>query len=549
MRNKTALIKRTTARSNISRLANIPEASLVLHDAPDCEHSGAKRFHLEPPTFCCSGGEISIVAPPMPYDLKRLFIDSDEESTHFRNNVRTYNNNLGFTSFAAKYDSELTKNAKGVYTFRVQGQVYHFLDGFIHLDDKPSEIQLYFFDTDEELAKRLGNSDKLRESTLKLLMRVLSDNPYARFFKSLRDVPNIDNLNIVLNCYPSLDQRVYNLPSISQVAAMWTESDDQSSDRLLQQFSVDVYVKIETSRLDFYRHRQNKIRFEILQGVLDSVSVGQTAASKVGRKVILPASFIGGPRDMRRRYLDAMVLVQNYKKSNIFLTMTCNPAWKEIQENLKYHEKPQDRPDLLVRVFRAKFEMLKAEILNKQIFGEIVACVYVIEFQKRGFPHAHLLLILKPGHKLLNSESYDKVVCAELPDKDRYPHLYSLVVKHMIHGSCGDMDKSCSCMRDGTCKNRYPKNFCAQMTHGEDTYPYYRRRDDGKRVKVRRFTLDNRWVVPYNPYLLALFDCHINVKICSTLKLVKYLYKYVFKGYDLVSFKIISCESADDIDK
>ena len=63
--------------------------------------------------------------------------------------------------------------------------------------------------------------------------------------------------------------------------------------------------------------------------------------------------------------------------------------------------------------------MLKAEILNKQIFGETAASVYVIEFQKRGFPHAHLLLILKPGHKLLNPESYDKVVCAELPDKDR----------------------------------------------------------------------------------------------------------------------------------
>nr|XP_027118300.1 uncharacterized protein LOC113735497 [Coffea arabica] len=571
--NQKSAIERTPSSSYLSRLANIPSSSLVLPDAPDCEHCGAKRFHLEPPTFCCSGGEISIVAPPMPYDLKRLFIGNDEESAHFRNNVRTYNNNLGFTTFAAKYDSDLTKNTKGVYTFRVQGQVYHFLDGLIHLGDRPSGIQLYFFDTDEELAKRLGNSDKLREHTLRLLMRVLSNNPYTRFFKSLKDVPNIDNLNIVLNCYPSLDQRVYNLPSASQVAAIWTESEDQSSDRrahirsilaqlvaigssiimvvmtlytadrgkteadtvsvreyycyrfqirdtdesmllhtlrLLQQFSVDGYVKIETSRLDFHRHRQNKIRSEILQGVLDSVSIGQTAGSKVGRKVILPGSFIGGPRDMR------VATLMRWR-------------WSKSTENRHF---PYN--DI---------------ILNRQIFGEVAACVYVIEFQKRGFPHAHLLLILKPGHKLLNPESYDKIVCAELPDKDRYPHLYSLVIKHMIHGPCGAMDKSCPCMRDGTCKNRYPKNFCAQTTHGEDTYPYYRRRDDGKSIKVRRFTLDNRWVVPYNPYLLALFDCHINVEICSTLKLVKYLYKYVFKGHDLVSFKIISCESVNDIDE
>lgn len=52
--------------------------------------------------------------------------------------------------------------------------------------------------------------------------------------------------------------------------------------------------------------------------------------------------------------------------------------------------------------------------------------------------------------------------------------------------------------------------------------------------------MDNRWVIPYNPYLLATFDCHINVEICSTIKAVKYLYKYVYKGHDKVSFKVAS---------
>ena len=122
--------KRRRGQPNLSLVNNIPDESLALPDAPDCGHCGAKRFHLEPPNFCCAGGEISIVAPPMPYDLKRLFIGSDEESFHFRNNARTYNNNLGFTSFAAKYDSKLTKNTKGVYTFHVQGQFIIFLMAF-----------------------------------------------------------------------------------------------------------------------------------------------------------------------------------------------------------------------------------------------------------------------------------------------------------------------------------------------------------------------------------------------------------------------------------
>ncbi|KAL3516948.1 hypothetical protein ACH5RR_023850 [Cinchona calisaya] len=115
---------------------------------------------------------------------------------------------------------------------------------------------------------------------------------------------------------------------------------------------------------------------------MDSVSIGETEGGKIGHRIYLPASFIGGPRDMKHRYIDAMALVQKYGKPDLFLTMTCNTMWKEIQENLKYKEQAQDRPDLVSRVFRAKLKMLKSEITKKQIFGPVIACVYVIEFQK-----------------------------------------------------------------------------------------------------------------------------------------------------------------------
>ena len=70
--------------------------------------------------------------------------------------------------------------------------------------------------------------------------------------------------------------------------------------RLFQQFVVEMYVKIETQRLDFYRSRQQLIRREQLQGLMDSVVQGQSRGAQVGQKVTLPASFIGGPRDMKR---------------------------------------------------------------------------------------------------------------------------------------------------------------------------------------------------------------------------------------------------------
>jgi hypothetical protein len=46
------------------------------------------------------------------------------------------------------------------------------------------------------------------------------------------------------------------------------------------------------------------------------------------------------------------------------------------------------------------------------------------------------------------------------------------------------------------------------------------------------FVFDNRWVVPYNPYLTMRYKCHINVEVCSSITAVKYLYKYVYKGHD-----------------
>ncbi len=38
--------------------------------------------------------------------------------------------------------------------------------------------------------------------------------------------------------------------------------------------------------------------------------------------------------------------------------------------------------------------------------------------------------------------------------------------------------------------------------------------------------------MPYNPYLSLLFNCHINVEVCTSITAVKYLYKYVYKGHD-----------------
>nr|XP_011465780.1 PREDICTED: uncharacterized protein LOC101307898 [Fragaria vesca subsp. vesca] len=312
--------------------------------------------------------------------------------------------------------------------------------------------------------------------------------------------------------------------------------------RLLQQYAVDNYVKIETQKLRYIRNNQPDLRCEFYNGLHDSLNAGEDNAGNIGRRIILPSTFIGSPRDMHQRYQDAMALVQKYGKPDIFLTMTCNPNWDEIKAELLPGQTSQDRPDLCTRIFRAKLENLKEEVIKKGVLGKIIVYVYVIEFQKRGLPHAHMLLMLHDDDKLNNPDDYDKIVRAELPDQDQEPQLYDVVLRHMIHGPCGTYKPNSPCMKGGNCKRGYPKPFSMNTFQGNDSYPNYRRRDIHSNANV-----DNRWVISYNPWLLARYDCHINVEICCSIKSVKYLYKYVYKGPDRVTFTVQPESNEDEI--
>ncbi len=88
--------------------------------------------------------------------------------------------------------------------------------------------------------------------------------------------------------------------------------------------------------------------------MVDVLSSGETSGSAVGKRVVLPRSFPGGDRDMQRRFLNAMALVQSFGRPDYFITMTCNPYRDEITEHLEPGQQPQDQLDLIARVFRAK---------------------------------------------------------------------------------------------------------------------------------------------------------------------------------------------------
>ncbi|XP_021754919.1 uncharacterized protein LOC110720220 [Chenopodium quinoa] len=302
-----------------------------------------------------------------------------------------------------------------------------------------------------------------------------------------------------------------------------------------------MYVKVENTRLDF-RKNQHTIRADLYQGILDTISCGENCAANVGRKVILPPTFIGGPQDLKKRYLNAMSLVQRFGKPDLFITMTYNANWPEIKQELDVGEKAQDRPDIVARIFRAKVLALKHLIIKKNVFREVAAMIYVIEFQKRGLPHAHFLVILKQDYKIKCPSDFDKFVCAEIPYVAN-SYLRKVILKHMMHCPCGHLDPDCPCMKHkesrGRCKYGYPKQLCDEIRNSRDGYPMYRRKDTRETVTVQKIVMDNKWVIPYNPYLSSHFDCHLNVEVCSTIEVVKYFYNYVYKGHDIISFNVV----------
>ena len=295
-----------------------------------------------------------------------------------------------------------------------------------------------------------------------------------------------------------------------------------------------MFASLDQSRLRYLEENQPRIRAAHFSGLEDAMmNDGDNAdLHELGQRIILPSSYIGGPRHMMQRFQDAMAIARYFRKVDIFLTMTTNPRWKEIEDELLLGQTSYDRPDLVARVFQMKKDALIDYIYKHGIFGRTVAYVYTIEFQKRGLPHIHLLIFLKEPYKLLTTDTIDSCIWARWPDPDTQLLLFETVKRCMVHGPCGALNPNAPCMVDGKCSKGYPKNFQDSTSMDQNGYPLYFRPDDGRKYKVGDHWLDNRWIVPYPPWPCAFLDCHMNAECAISISSIKYPFKYVHKGPD-----------------
>ncbi|XP_030850990.1 uncharacterized protein LOC754317 [Strongylocentrotus purpuratus] len=309
--------------------------------------------------------------------------------------------------------------------------------------------------------------------------------------------------------------------------------------KLFQQYIVDAYVKTEANRLQYVKNNQKQLRVAKYQGLMDHLHKEADHANlPLGKVVVLPSTFHGSPRCMQQNYQDAMAIVAKYGKPDLFLTFTCNPKWDEIKENLLPGQTSSDRPDIVARVFKQKLNNLLADLRQHHVLGRPIAWIYVIEFQKRGLPHCHMLLMLSEDTKMRNPEDIDNLISAQIPDPDEDSVLYNIIKATMVHGPCGTLNPKSVCMDDGKCQKDFPKNFQAETQVSSDGYPLYARPDNGRTLTIKNAELDNRWIVPYSPYLSRKYQAHINLEACMSVKSVKYLFKYVYKGHDCASVEV-----------
>ena len=280
------------------------------------------------------------------------------------------------------------------------------------------------------------------------------------------------------------------------------------------EYIVDMYTRNLETHLNYIRMNQRRLREEDarLMGVDDMQD---------SENIYLPASFLGSHRWASEQVSDCLAIAAALGSPTFFITMTCDPNWPEIQSQLRDGQSYVDIPIVVARVFHRRLSLLLQTL--KTIFpnaGRIQYCISSVEFQKRGLPHAHILI--KFSSDCMDPFDINQVVSAELPDNEEDREL---VTRYMMHkhpplnrpplSYCQWVDAA----QNRICRFRYPQPLQDHTTIDNEGRVHYRRRHNSDEM-----------VVPYNLALLRMFKCHINFEVATTSHIFQYLFKYIHKG-------------------
>ncbi|RZC16770.1 hypothetical protein D0Y65_009892 [Glycine soja] len=300
-----------------------------------------------------------------------------------------------------------------------------------------------------------------------LLQQLLCDDESRKSRNYQQYIRAYKNLNLQLIADGKKDERIYNLPTVLEVAAVIVGDASQPINR-------DIILEKQRGRLqrinelhpgylglqypllfpygeDGYRsdikhrdmndsHERKRNRLTIREFLCFRLQSTKNEAQTLLRS---------------RRLFQQFILMISGFVVNIHLQL----YWLEIQRSISaLNLFTQDRPDIVTKVFKLKLEQLMSDLKDIKVLGNVLAYIDTIEFQKRGLPHARILLFLDAGSKYPSPVDIDRIISAEIPYSIEQPQLYECVKKHMMHGPCGHTNKQSPCMKDGKCSRYFPKN-------------------------------------------------------------------------------------------
>src|ERR1044072_8217289 len=210
-----------------------------------CRQCFALKWEHETKGFCCQNEQVTLSQlNPAPQPLLDLLTSTDVKNT------RKYNFILAFTSLKAEIDKELASAKSGVYTFQLQGALYHQIGELEPRVNRntPKFAQIYFHDTDldKQLQIRSSFMTDLNPETLKNLQLMLYQiNPFVKVYMTVGEKYRDDNpptIKLYIHNTHGKDMRQYNQQTASEVAAIILDDEEKPNNR-------DIVVKRKQGQL------------------------------------------------------------------------------------------------------------------------------------------------------------------------------------------------------------------------------------------------------------------------------------------------------------
>uniref|UniRef100_A0A914NGS9 ATP-dependent DNA helicase n=1 Tax=Meloidogyne incognita TaxID=6306 RepID=A0A914NGS9_MELIC len=325
---------------------------------------------------------------------------------------------------------------------------------------------------------------------------------------------------------------------------------------LSQKFVLDYAARIDAQVADYLRQPEFNLLKTTAPDVLDHMRRDGDLQpnSKIGSVVLFRKYHPGTRPYFQDMFYDATTIMARTRRpglASFMFTFTTNPYWPEISRNFFHKgQKIVDRFDILCRIYADKLRKLHFLLNKKHIFGKILGYAESMEFQKRiGGPHLHRVFCVDTE---ATPENIDGLIWAHIPekpadsDKSAWANfirkVLELLPKFQIH-DCGEHCKG----SNGRCLKGFPKPYSrTTILHANKPAEYKRPSpEDGGQTLTLKYgstdtTYTNSRIVPYNPYILVMFECHHNLEYAyGQSDNLKYALKYPFKG---PSFSYIKCQ-------